>query len=128
MFIANVISTTGERKRTQLGCQQEGKQKSRLIRQKNSLKSKHETKYEINLPKQESSSLTTLIRKRWLAWGGDMNDRKRGKQDSIAYNVFLRLINEIGEGGRVLNSLCTKSQRHCWHEMKENTWGMSGEP
>lgn len=128
MFIANVISTTGERKRTQLGCQQEGKQKWRLIRQKNSLKSKHETKYEINLPKQESSSLTTLIRKRWLAWSGDMNDRKRGKQDSIAYNVFLRLINEIGEGGRVLNSLCTKSQRHCWHEMKENTWGMSGEP
>lgn len=40
----------------------------------------------------------TLIRKRWLAWSVDLNDRKREKQDSVAHGVFLRFIPETEEG------------------------------
>lgn len=40
----------------------------------------------------------TLIRKRWLAWSVDLNDRKRERQDPVAHSVFLRFIPETGEG------------------------------
>jgi len=63
------------------------------------LKSNYKTKYETNLPKEESRSLTTLIRKCRLAGSGDLKNRKREKQDPTAYKAFVRLINEIGKGG-----------------------------
>lgn len=104
--------------------EKEGKQKWRIIRWKNSLKSKYKTKHEIDLAKQEESNLMTLSRKCWLAWRVDVNARKTEKQDSVDYDVSLRFPPETGEGA-MSEAGCEfclhQSQTFIWYAVKDWT-------